>query len=144
MKMILTILICSIIITNSGIAELTNQDIDKIQEIVRKIVEESEKRTKAEINGLKWGIGLLAMFIVGQIALIIYALSQTSREVEKVREYRDNVKEVINVARESTSIVKEYNENLKDLREKVDTSMQSLLDLQQDFKQFREYVESQT
>ena len=108
-KMALLVLIC-FLITNSAIAELTANDLNKIQRIVEKAVDEkiteSEKRiiehtdlkldkVQSEINGLKWGIGLVGAFLIGQIALIIYALSQTSKEVEKVREYRDTISKII-------------------------------------------------
>lgn len=149
-KMALLVLICFLIADNA-IAELTPNDLEEIRKIVEKVVDEriaeSEKRAdlkfdkiQAEINGLKWGLGLVAAFLIGQIALIIYALSQTSKEVEKVREYRDDVVKVVD---EAIRIVEESGENLRNTKEIFETLMQSINDFQQAVKQFKEYLESQ-
>ena len=150
-KMALLVLICFLIADNA-IAELTPNDLEEIRKIVEKVVDEkiaeSEKRTdlkfdkiQAEINGLRWGIGLVAAFLIGQVALIIYALSQTSKEVEKVREYRDSVVKVVD---EAIGIVKDSGENLRNAKETFETFMQSTNDFQQAVKQFKEYLESQS
>jgi hypothetical protein len=154
-KMALLVLICFFIADNA-IAELTPNDLEEIRKIVEKVVDEriaeSEKRiiertdlkldkVQAEINGLRWGLGLVGAFLIGQIALIIYALSQTSKEVEKVREYRDDVVKVVD---EAIRIVEESGENLRNAKETFETFMQSTNDFQQAVKQFKEYIESQS
>ena len=150
-KMALLVLICFLIADNA-IAELTPNDLEEIRKIVDKRVTESEKRiiertdlkldkVQAEINGLRWGLGLVGAFLIGQIALIIYALSQTSKEVEKVREYRDDVVKVVD---EAIRIVEESGENLRNAKETFETFMQSTNDFQQAVKQFKEYIESQS
>ena len=83
---------------------------------------------RSEINGLRWGIGLVALFVIGHVALIIYVLNQTSKEVEKVRGYCDNIVEVLNNA---TDIIRDYRGNLRDIKEALDGLAKSNEALQQ-------------
>ena len=131
MKWTLAILSFLVLFSGSAIAELTPKDLEAIRNIVDDRITESEKRTdlkldkvqaeinglRSEINGLRWGIGLVALFVIGHVALIIYVLNQTSKEVEKVRGYCDNIVEVLNNA---TDIIRDYRGNLRDIKEALD------------------------
>lgn len=146
MKWTLAILSFLVLFSGSAIAELTPKDLEAIRNIVDDRITESEKRTnlrltelekrtdlkldkvQAEINGLRWGIGLVALFVIGHVALIIYVLNQTSKEVEKVRGYCDNIVEVLNNA---TDIIRDYRGNLRDIKEALDGLAKSNEALQQ-------------
>ena len=117
MKWIVIFLGLLVVVSNNAVAELTPQDLESIRQIVEQVVDEkvieSEKRTdakldrlqsetnlkfdklQAEINGIKWWLGgltaIITSSIAGIIAIVIYVLNYTSKEVEKVKEHRDAI-----------------------------------------------------
>ena len=152
MKIILPILICSFI-ANSAIADLTQQDLEEIRKIVDERVTESEKRMKeytdkkfsdferrtdlkfervySETNGIKWFIGFVSLFVIGEIALIIYTLTHTSKEVDKVKEYRNRVVDVVS---ETSRIVGETGVILENAKTTLENLIQTIEDSQRAIK----------
>jgi hypothetical protein len=121
MKGALVALSFLLVFSSSAIAELTPDDLERIREVVR----EEIRPLESKISTLQsWLVGLtIGMFaVVGGILIAsVTLLIHTSRKVDEIRDYHDEVKESeIRITESNTENIKSNNEANKMLGDVID------------------------
>ena len=150
MKWTLVVLSFLVLFSGSAIAQLTPDDIEKIRQVV-----------KEENTVMRWWLtgvtGTIGVIIVALFSTLIYIHSHVSKEVEKVKEYRDSMidrirqheevvgkevdrldrsrQETQKVLRESRELSKEILNNNQGI---LDTNKEFLADIEKIIDQFKE------
>ena len=141
MKWILVVLSFLVLFSGSAVAQLMPEDLDQIRQIVDKAID-------TRISGLQnWLVGLtIGMFaitgsiLIGSGALIIHVHSHTSKEVDQVRAFRDEITRGSLEHEESINKnVEKINKNAEKINKGIEEIEQTRLQTQEMLNQSREH-----
>lgn len=130
-KLILISLVCFLIPVSTQ-AELTEGDLTKIGEVIRKTVKE-------EITMLRWWLtgitALVGVVIIGLVTVAVFTTSHTSKAVDKVRDFRDEI------IRHSVDHEKSINEHVETIVKGIGEIRQSESEVEERLNTAKELVD---